>query len=145
MSIRAIKWAMSLGQVDITPVQRNVLFALAYHHNHATGLCCPSVETIGDVSGVKERAAREALSALEHVGLIRRQKRSNERGQASNQYTLFGKVKNKTGRHLRAPTGRHHTTGTTGRHHSAGERVYNKHTPDIAQASVLKIVGGRDA
>lgn len=145
MSIRAIKWAMTLGLVDLTPVQRNVLFVLAYHHNQTSGLCCPAVETIGDAAGIKERATREALGALEHVGLIRRQKRTNERGQASNQYILFGRVKNKSGRHLRAPTGRHHTTGTTGRHHGAGEHEGIINTPWEAQASGLKIVGGRNA
>ena len=125
MSVRAIKWAIGLGHVDLTPVQRNVLFVLAYHHNHTNGLCCPSVETIGAEIGLKERAAREAISGLVHVGLVRREKRTNERGQATNQYILFGKVKNKSGRHLRAPTGRHHTTATPGRHHGAGEREDN--------------------
>lgn len=140
MSVRATKWAMTLGDVDITPVQRCVLFVLAYHHNDKSGDCFPSVETIGRGSGIKERAAREAIRALEHVGLVKRKKRTNERGQASNQYVLFGRVKNKSGRHLRASTGRHHTTATSGQHHGAGERdIYTTREKTVPE---LRVVNG---
>lgn len=147
MSIRAIRWAMSLGHVDITPVQRNVLFALCYHHNDKTGLCCPAMLTLGDDLGISDRAAREAMRGLEHVGLVRSFKRTNERGQASNQYVLFGRVKNKSGRNLRSGTGRNHTTATTGRNHGSDDReVITTKGDTVPGRECLRLVaGGRHA
>ena len=145
MSVRAFKWAVGLGHVDLTPMQRSVLFVLCYHHNHSTGLCCPSMETIAQEAGTAERVARTAIRGLEHVGLVRAQKRTNERGQTSNQYLLFGKVKNKSGRSLRSGTGRNHTTARSGGSLGSGEREDNKLLGEITAPSPLKIVGGRDA
>lgn len=145
MSIRAIKWAMAAAQtVDITPVQRCALFVLAYHHSDRTGQCNPSMLTIGNECGVSDRAAREAIRALEHVGLIKSHKRTCSLGQGSNQYTLFGTRKNKSGRNLRSGTGRNHTTATTGRNPGSDERGYNTKA-ETGTTFPLKIVGGRHA
>ncbi|RWR28821.1 hypothetical protein D2T31_11960 [Sinirhodobacter populi] len=144
MSIRAIKWAIGLGLVDMTPVQRMVLVVLCYHHNAKDDMCCPAMTTIGDEAGISDRAAREAIRGLEHIGLVKTSKRTNRQGQASNQYTLFGRVKNKSGRNLRSGTGRNHTTATTGRNPGSDERVYNT-LGDFDLGNGFKIVGGRDA
>lgn len=145
MSIRAIKWAMTAAQtVDITPVQRCALFVLAYHHNDKSGQCNPAMLTIGNECGVSDRAAREAIRALEHVGLIKAHKRTCGTGQASNQYTLFGTKKNKSGRNLRSGTGRNHTTATTGRNPGSDERGYNT-KGEMGTVLPLKIAGVRHA
>lgn len=146
MSIRAIKWAMDASKTaDLTPVQRCALFVLAYHHNAKSGLCCPSMQTLGDECGISDRAAREAVRALEHVGFVKAKKRADEKGQASNQYVLFGSRKNKSGRNLRSGTGRNHTTARSG-----GTTVPTKGsitTKGVAgpENVELKIVGGRHA
>jgi hypothetical protein len=128
MSIRAIKWAIEVGQtVDISPVQMCVLFVLSYHHNDRDDACFPAMATIGNECGVSERAARNAVRALEHVGLVKTKKRSNKSGQASNQYILFGTKKNKSGRNLRSGTGRNDNTGTknwTGRNACSDDKEY---------------------
>lgn len=143
LSIRAIKWAVSASQtVDITPVQRCVLFILAYHHNDKSGQCNPAMITIGNECGVSDRSAREAVRALEHVGLIRSRKCSGPAGQATNQYTLFGAKKNKSGRNLRSGTGRNHTTATPGRNPGSDERVYNTTGENLASGFVV-FDGGR--
>lgn len=147
MSIRAIKWAMgAVMTADLTPTQRCVLFVLAYHHNDKTGLCCPAMITLGDACGISDRAARHAIRALEHVGFIKTRKRTDEHGQASNQYTLFGSRKNKSGRNLRSGTGRNTPTATGGRNSSSDERVsISREEEGRAKAAKLCIVGGRHA
>lgn len=125
MSIRAIKWAVAAAQtVDITPLQRCVLFMLAYHHNDKTGQCNPSMLTLGNECGVSDRAVRMAMRGLEHVGLVKSKKQTCEAGQASNQYVLFGAKKNKSGRNVRSGTGRNHTTATPPRNERSDEREY---------------------
>lgn len=136
MSVKAIKWAMTLGPVDMTPMQRCVLFVLAYHHNHSSGLCCPSMETIAAECGTVDRVARKAVRGLEHIGVVKSRKRASDQGQTSNQYVLFGTVKNKSGRNLGSSPGRNHTTARPGRTLSSDERgIYSK-------AKVLRVVGG---
>lgn len=117
MSVIAMDWAMTLRGLDMTPVQRVVLFVLCHHHNGKTGQCNPTMETVGAEAGITARAAREAIRALEHIGLVRSEKRTNERGQAANQYALFGTIQNTSGRNLRSATGRN-TGSSTGRNHT---------------------------
>ncbi|AUH33587.1 hypothetical protein CUV01_09475 [Paracoccus tegillarcae] len=129
--------------VDISAVQRCALFVLAYHHNDKTGLCCPSMLTIGNKCGVSDRSARNAIRALEHVGLVTANERFCATGQAANQYSLFGEPKNKSGRNLRSGTGRNHTTGTeneTGRKQRSDERVI--YTTGEKTVPALRIVKG---
>lgn len=148
MSIRAIKWAVTAAQtVDITPLQRCVLFMLAYHHNDKTGQCNPSMLTLGNECGVSDRAARMAVRGLEHVGLVKSKKQTCEAGQASNQYVLFGAKKNKSGRNVRSGTGRNHTTATPPQNERSDERGYNTYREEAGPESVtLKVIaGGRHA
>ena len=147
MSIRAIKWAIAVGQtVDLTPLQRCVLFVLSYHHNDKTGQCNPSMVTIGNECGVTDRAARLAIRGLEHVGLVRARKQSGPSGQASNQYVLFGAKKNKSGRNMRSGTGRNYTTATPPRNACSDEREYNTYREVKAGPECLKLIaGGRHA
>lgn len=149
MSIRAMNWAIQAAQtVDITPLQRCVLFVLAYHHNNKSDACFPSMVTIGNECGVSDRAAREAVRALEYVGLVKAHKRTCATGQASNQYTLFGQKKNKSGRNRRSVTGRNHTTATdamTGRNQCSDDKVtyINRAKPDHEKKLIAN--GGRHA
>lgn len=144
MSIRAIKWAVAAAQtVDITPLQRCVLFVLAYHHNDKSGQCNPSMLTLGNECGVSDRAARMAVRGLEHVGLVKSKKQTCEAGQASNQYSLFGAKRNKSGRNVRSGTGRNYTTATPPRNECSDEReVYTSRGKDCATVVPLRRSAG---
>ncbi len=91
MSTQATKWAFDiLGSSKLAPIERGVLLFLSYKHNHKTGECYPSMETIGTHAGVSERRARTAIRNLEAAGLIRTRRRVGQAGNSSNQYELFG-------------------------------------------------------
>lgn len=67
MSLDATRWAWA------TPVSHGtklVLLALAECHNGPTGLCCPSVQTIGRMTGLARTSVMEAIHSLEGVGLL---------------------------------------------------------------------------
>lgn len=92
MSTQATKWAFDvLGSSTLGPTERGVLLFLSYKHNHKTGDCFPSMETIGIKAGVSERRARTAIRNLEAAGLIKTRRRVGQAGNSSNQYELFGR------------------------------------------------------
>lgn len=67
MSLDATRWAWA------TPASHGaklVLLALADCHNKDTGLCCPSVQTIGRMTGLARTSVMEAIQSLEGVGLL---------------------------------------------------------------------------
>lgn len=68
MSYDATDWAMDLPLGN--PYDKLVLLNLAHHHNKDTGLCCPSVATIGERTGMKDRGIRSAIKRLCQQGLI---------------------------------------------------------------------------
>lgn len=68
MSYQATDWAMKLELKDSSA--KFVLLSLAYHANHQTGLCCPSVATITRETGYCDRTVREALARLQALGLV---------------------------------------------------------------------------
>lgn len=67
MSLAATNWAWGL---KLNPTTKFVLLALADCHNGITGLCCPSVMHIMQVTGLKRRVVFKALSTLKKETLI---------------------------------------------------------------------------
>ncbi|MGR9158572.1 helix-turn-helix domain-containing protein [Rhizobium leguminosarum] len=84
MSHDAVRWARKQRLGD--PVAKNVLVALAEHHNGKTAQCNPKVATICLETDFSERAVRKALSKLKQAGLIR----AEGGGKAGNSYQLLG-------------------------------------------------------
>jgi len=94
MSIRAIKWAHQvLPLLDLPPTERMTLVVLAYHHNHSTGECFPSMETMAQSVGVTSRRVQQAVALLASWGLIKKKRGGTKAANASNRYTLFGAPK----------------------------------------------------
>ncbi|MBX4966160.1 helix-turn-helix domain-containing protein [Rhizobium binae] len=83
MSHDLVQWARRLRLGD--PVSKNVLVALAEHHNSKTGQCNPKVATICQETDFSERAVRKALTKLKQAGLIR----VEGGGKAGNSYQLL--------------------------------------------------------
>ena len=78
MSVTAMKYAFAAIQdngPEMTPSAALILVALAYRHNQETGRFHTSLSTLCDMTGLSERAARNALRHLEKLKLI-----DNERG-----------------------------------------------------------------
>ncbi|OWY18250.1 hypothetical protein B6V73_00065 [Thioclava sp. JM3] len=144
MSIKAMNWAMALRGVEMSPVQRLVLYVLCFHHNGKTGQCNPAMKRIGDEAGVTDRAAREAMRGLEHIGLVRSEKQTNEKGQAANNYVLFGRVVNKSGRNLRSGTGRNLRSGTGRNDNTATDAEFSGGTPVPPNRKGIDSDAGRD-
>lgn len=67
VSVAASSWAWSL---KIRPVDKLVLLALADCHNGITGLCCPSVTHLMQMTGLKRRVIFKAFAALKKETLI---------------------------------------------------------------------------
>ncbi|MBY5849719.1 helix-turn-helix domain-containing protein [Rhizobium leguminosarum] len=84
MSYDAVRWAREQRLGD--PVAKNVLVALAEHHNGKTRQCNPKVATICLETDFSERAVRKALTKLKQAGLIR----VEGGGKAGNSYQLLG-------------------------------------------------------
>ncbi|MDH6273540.1 hypothetical protein M2311_003630 [Rhizobium leguminosarum] len=84
MSHDAVRWAREQRLGD--PVGKNVLVALAEHHNGKTGQCNPKVATICLETDFSERAVRKGLAKLKQLGLIR----VEGGGKAGNSYQLLG-------------------------------------------------------
>ncbi|MGR9399314.1 helix-turn-helix domain-containing protein [Rhizobium leguminosarum] len=84
MSHDAVRWAREQRLGD--PVAKNVLVALAEHHNGKSGQCNPKVVTICLGTDYSERAVRKALSKLKQASLIR----VEGGGKAGNSYRLLG-------------------------------------------------------
>lgn len=73
---------------DTNPTQQSVLAALAFHLNHATGLCCPSVETLMHVTRHARRTIYAALSHLKRMSYVSVGKAFSVGGRQYNTYTL---------------------------------------------------------
>ncbi|MFF2387838.1 helix-turn-helix domain-containing protein [Agromyces sp. NPDC058104] len=69
--------------------QKAVLVALAHCRNEKTGLCCPSQETLAEMTSLGFATVRNALTALEKDhGLISRTKRMSGRYRIADAYEL---------------------------------------------------------
>ena len=135
-----MKWAADiLCAHDLTATQRLVLVCLANHHHNGTGACFPSMDSIGLFAGVSERRARTAVSALVKMGLITRRKRVTFRGQSSNQYDLFGRIKRADKKSRAREDASVRASGVTP---ASGDKEVSL---TDNQARRFRVIGGRDA
>lgn len=70
MSFKALQWAAIVVLPNGGPAAKATLCVLAWHHNHKTGRCDPSIETMAIEIGASENTVRAALEALERPGVI---------------------------------------------------------------------------
>lgn len=78
MSHKAVTWAWE--QATGSPTRKAVLVSLADRHNKDTGRCDPSIARIAAETEFSDRAVRQALVDLEHMGLIERDERRRSDG-----------------------------------------------------------------
>ena len=83
MSLKAFIWAGD--QTDLLPGEKLVLYALAYHHNHKTGRCFPSVATLANHTSLSRRGVFNVIKSLTQKRLIG--KTSGRKG-VTNKYYL---------------------------------------------------------
>jgi DNA-binding MarR family transcriptional regulator len=81
MSHRAVELAF---QTSLPHLQKHVLMALAYRHNHLTGQCDPARETIAQDCGMSKSSVKAALRSLQVHGLIEATQRKDGRVHISN-------------------------------------------------------------
>lgn len=86
MSFDTVPWAWKVE--GITPTQKLVLMGLASYADERNS-CYPGQELLASRAGVSDRTVRRALDELEHIGLIRRERRKDARGfRTSDRYFL---------------------------------------------------------
>lgn len=87
MSGTAADWALEVRGIKLAA--KAILQILCAHHNYTTGQCNPSVETLCEESGLKERAVYGHLRTLEEAGLIKRETESLGRGRGKRTYYIL--------------------------------------------------------
>ena len=89
MSNLAMAWAMNL---DLKAPMKPVLLALAWRLNEQRNQCDPSFSRLAIDTGLSARTVKRAVSEMEKVGVIRKQKRFSRfsNGAVSNRYELAG-------------------------------------------------------
>jgi len=95
MSFTAIRAAfIHIETTEMGIPSKIVLLTLANHHNQETGRCDPSISRLSKMSGISERAVRNALRELEALKLIttveRKQRTGRGRRNLTNRYRLKG-------------------------------------------------------
>jgi hypothetical protein len=92
MSIRAIKWALAVKNIDAT--NKLALVAIAESHNDKTGDCFPSQKHVAEVISLTERPTRVRLNKLEADGFFTRKARYHPTTgkRTSDGYTLHFEV-----------------------------------------------------
>lgn len=78
MSHKATQWLASIAPDEVSHVEFRVLFHLCDCHNPSLG-CFPSQKYLLDMCAVSNGGLNNALASLETKGLIRREKRHQER------------------------------------------------------------------
>lgn len=78
-----------IGLDNVSSGEKNLLQALAWFHNHRTGVCCPSVPTIAARASISERHASRLLRELCRRKVIAQERRS-EGGHWTTCYTFVG-------------------------------------------------------
>lgn len=68
MCLITVRWAFE--QTDLPHAEHFVLLALANCLNSKTLLCCPSLHTLGKVTGLSRRKIAYCLRQLESLGYI---------------------------------------------------------------------------
>lgn len=98
MSLPALGFAFNaIRRHNMTLAARLVLLALANRHNHETGRCDPSIETLCvDTGGLTDRGVRKGLRELERLRLVTTIHRTKRTGRGlanmSNRYRIGSKV-----------------------------------------------------
>ena len=85
MSFEAMSWAV---QQKLPALQKIVLLMLADRTNKDTSRCDPSITRLAEDCGMSERSTRNAIRALENIGLIETIHRSREGVNLPNHYRL---------------------------------------------------------
>jgi predicted transcriptional regulator len=85
MSVSAILWAF---KHKVSTNERVVLLELANYADDAAWQCYPSMETVGEGTGLSRRSVIRAVASLANRGLISYEKRFTHHGQSSHIYTL---------------------------------------------------------
>src|SRR5262245_19303164 len=85
MSIEAMQ---RCAKLPIRGWPKAVLMLLAYHHNHKTGQCDPSVETLSIQTGPHPETVTAALAELTRLGVVS----ARRRGPTSPAYTIHFEV-----------------------------------------------------
>jgi DNA-binding MarR family transcriptional regulator len=75
LSTDAYRWA--LKQKGLHPSEKQVLSILAWHHNHETELCNPSVGLIVEETNLSRHGVINATKVLSMVGLITKDRKQN--------------------------------------------------------------------
>jgi hypothetical protein len=86
MCLITVRWAFE--QTDLPHAEHFVLLALANCLNSKTLLCCPSLHTLGKVTGLSRRKIAYCLRRLESLGYIETSTRHEKNRQRSSLYTL---------------------------------------------------------
>ena len=98
MSTRAMNWALETAKGSrLNSSERLVLMILAHHHHDRTNACFPAVATIAGLAGLSTRGVQLTLRTLANKGLISVAVRTEHGRQRSNQYDLFGKLRDEAG------------------------------------------------
>jgi len=89
------RFALVSGEImeapDLDCHEKAFFSALAYHYNHSSGRCDPSLARLADIAGFSSRTAARCLNSLEEKGYIRREKRTDRyKTRISNSYSLKG-------------------------------------------------------
>ena len=87
MSIRAMGWAQSQVNVEMTTHEAFVLHLLADCHHDPSDKCFPSTEWLARHGRMHRATVQRCLNSLEELGLIVRRSGG---GRKANDYTLFG-------------------------------------------------------
>lgn len=74
--------------IPLPHLQKHVLMALAYRRNFQTGRCDPSIDTIARDCGMSKSSVKNALRALQSMGLIETVQRREGAESISNFYKL---------------------------------------------------------
>lgn len=107
MSIRAINWAIELGEVKgLTPTGRHILLVLA-NFSGDQDTSYPFQNTIAKITGRSRQCVNENLGLLEQIGLIKQTGRYHENGSArSSEYLLMIDTPNTYGNGGETPVNR---------------------------------------
>ena len=105
MSFDCVAWAFNIG--NITPVQKLLLLTLANYADE-DGKCWPSQRKLCGITGAARRTVQRGLLSLEELGLVQREKRTDNAGHQKSdvfRLALEGRHIDRGGRHNGTPRG----------------------------------------
>lgn len=85
-NVEAVITTLKVGK----PLAKYVLLLLAWHQNKKTGLCCPSLATLVEESGLSKTAVRDAIEFLVVNGYVKKEQQMTSGGRVKQTgYTLL--------------------------------------------------------